>query len=1348
MLLPHLWRDLQRDSGREFTLDACCNIRGSNSHCARFCAPIPRRDFFKTSLANHHVWMNAPFSRLAAFTKRYLSEKQKSPHNTSACILVPCRPRDTRVHSLLSHLPVLKEYPAGTQLFSAPGQDDTRDVLPPYRYPVRVYYDARVPHKHTASSLESSSGNLSMLFNGTVALHTATFLLDSGASASFISKDLADALGLTVSPCEGTLKTADGHDAPLLGQCTARIKIQQYQGAHMFFVCDLSDQFDVVLGDDWLCKHNSYIDFSSKTCVLRKGKRRVSIRAGMTQSAHSQDGSPPLLSAMQLKRAVRHGAELFMVVISAETDTESSATQVSDSGAGPQGSQTLNHLRVSDSSTNQLQQHALQKLLHKYRCCFPDELPKFKSVGRKVPHTIELEPGAKPPCRPMYRLSQPEMAELKKQITELLAKGYIEPSTSNFGSPVLFVRKKDGSLRMCIDYRAVNKLTVKNKYPLPRIDDILDCINGSTVFSSIDLRSGYYQIEIHPDDVPKTAFRTPFGSFQFKCLAFGMSNAPSSFQNVMNDIFREYIGDFLVVYLDDLCLYSKSPEEHLIHLEKVLSKLREHNLYANLKKCDFGKSHLDFLGHVIGADGLRVDPKKTAIVQGWPKPKDVPHLRSFLGLANYFRRFVKSYSSMVSPLTSLLRKGKSIADWDHACDVAFESVKKALVTAPVLAAPDFSNPDGFQVYTDASLDGLGAALLQEGRPVAYYSRKLIPAERNYTTTELECLAVIDALREWRCYLEGVRFVVFTDHQPLTFSDTKITLSRRLVRWLEELQRFSFTWKYKKGSENVVADSLSRVPALLNHIRFEAMTPSITAITSRKGTKRRKVATDTPSAVDPTKAEPPTTKRKDILRLIAQGYSKDSMFEKLTPGRFSHKNGLWYKGDKLLVPDALDVRTTLIEEAHDTPYSGHLGFKKTLELLQRNYWWPRMRDHIKKYVDTCDSCQRNKSSNQKPGGLLQPLPIPERNWESVSLDLITDLPTTARDHDSVIVIVDRLSKMAHFIPCKKSLSSLELAIVFAREVIRLHGWQKSIVMDRDPRFTSQFWQDLCKVFGTKLRLSTAFHPQTDGQTERMNRLIEDVLRHYVSPQLTDWDMLLTPLEFAINNATQESTGMSPFQMNYGHHPLTPLNLHADCKTPSVQDFAGRMADNLQLAKDALRAAQDRQKSFANTKRRDVQFKVGDKVMLSTKNIHLNNPGPRKLLPRWCGPFKVIKTIGAVAYKLKLADTMRIHDVFHVSLLKPYHPDSRVKAPPPPLHIGGNLEYEVETILNHRDRRRGRSTRREFLVKWVGYQPEHNTWEPEKHLVHSPDILAKYWNTRATQEAAPASNQRSSRGRSRR
>ena len=430
-------------------------------------------------------------------------------------------------------------------------------------------------------------------------------------------------------------------------------------------------------------------------------------------------------------------------------------------------------------STNDASVEAVSEVVDEFADVFRDELGHGLPPDRGIGHAIPVEDGVVPPFRPMYRLSQRELKEVDSTVRDLLAKGLIEPSTSPYGAPILFVGKKDGSLRMCVDYRALNKLTVKNRYPLPRIDDLFDKLQGSHMFSSLDLTSGYHQIRICQDDVQKTAFRTPLGHFQFKVLCFGLTNAPATFQAVMNRVLQPYLGQFVLVYMDDILIFSKSAAEHAEHVRLVLQKLREHALYAKHSKCEFGKRDVAFLGHVVSADGLKVDPKKVAVVQDWPAPLNVGHVRSFLGLGNYFRRFIQGYSNLVRPMNDLLKKGADFR-WDERCAAAFDGLKAALAGALVLALPDFSSdaPD-FEVWCDASGFGIGAVLLQGGRVIVYEARTLNSAERNYSTGEQELLAVVHALRTWRCYLEGEKgVVIMTDHAPNTFLPTQQHLSGR------------------------------------------------------------------------------------------------------------------------------------------------------------------------------------------------------------------------------------------------------------------------------------------------------------------------------------------------------------------------------------------------------------------------------------------------------------------------------------------------------------------------------------------------------------------------------------------
>ncbi|GKB76760.1 putative reverse transcriptase domain-containing protein, partial [Tanacetum coccineum] len=408
--------------------------------------------------------------------------------------------------------------------------------------------------------------------------------------------------------------------------------------------------------------------------------------------------------------------------------------------------------------------------------------------------------------RAPYRLAPAEMQELSTQLQELSDRGFIRPSSSPWGAPVLFVKKKDGSFRMCIDYRKLNKLTVKNRYPLPRIDDLFDQLQGSRVYSKIDLRSGYHQLRVHEEDIPKTAFRTRYGHYEFQVMPFGLTNAPTVFMDLMNRVCKPYLDRFVIVFIDDILIYSKSRKEHEGHLKLILKLLKEEELYAKFSKCEFWLSKVQFLGHVIDSEGIHVDPAKIESIKDWASPKTPTEIRQFLGLAGYYRRFIEGFSKIARPMTKLTQKSVKF-DWGEKAEAAFQLLKQKLCSAPILALPEGS--ENFVVYCDASHKGLGAVLMQREKVIAYASRQLKVHEKNYTTHDLELGAVVFALKMWRHYLYGTKCVVFTDHKSLQHILDQKELNMRQRRWLELLSDYDCEIRYHPGKANVVADALSR-----------------------------------------------------------------------------------------------------------------------------------------------------------------------------------------------------------------------------------------------------------------------------------------------------------------------------------------------------------------------------------------------------------------------------------------------------------------------------------------------------------------------------------------------------------
>ncbi|WMV43384.1 hypothetical protein MTR67_036769 [Solanum verrucosum] len=422
---------------------------------------------------------------------------------------------------------------------------------------------------------------------------------------------------------------------------------------------------------------------------------------------------------------------------------------------------------------------------------FPEDLPGVPPE-REINFGIDLLPDTQPISIPPYRMAPAELKELKEQLKDLLDKGFIRPSISPWGALVLFVKKKDGSLRMCIDYKQLNKVTIKNKYPIPRIDDLFDQLQGASHFSKIDLRSGYHQLRVRDSDIPKTAFRTRYGYYEFVVMSFGLTNALVAFMDLMNRVFKQYLDLFVIVFIDDILIYSRNEEEHASHLRVVLQTLKDHQLFAKFNKCEFWLQSVAFLGHIVSSEGIRVDSQKIETVKQWPRPTSATDIRSFLGLAGYYRQFVEGFSSIASPLTKLTQK-KVKFQWSDDCEKSFAELKTRLTTAPVLTLPEGS--DGYVIYCDASRVGLGCVLMQRGKVIAYASRQLKVHEKNYPTHGLELAAVVFALKIWRHYLYGVHVDVFTYHKSLQYVFTQKELNLRQRRWLEFLKDYDMSVHY-------------------------------------------------------------------------------------------------------------------------------------------------------------------------------------------------------------------------------------------------------------------------------------------------------------------------------------------------------------------------------------------------------------------------------------------------------------------------------------------------------------------------------------------------------------------------
>ncbi|KAL4017223.1 hypothetical protein IC575_024901 [Cucumis melo] len=699
-------------------------------------------------------------------------------------------------------------------------------------------------------------------------------------------------------------------------------------------------------------------------------------------------------------------------------------------------------------------------------------------------------------------MTSAELKELKVQLQKLLNKGFIRLSVSPWREPVFFVKKKDGSMRLCIDYRELNKVTVKNRYPLPRIDDLFDQLQGATIFSKIDLRARHHQLTIRDSDIPKTAFRSRYGHYEFIVMSFCLTNAPAVFMDLMNKVFKDFLDTFVIVFIDDILIYSKTEAEHEEHLHQVLETLRANKLYAKFSKCEFWLKKVSFLGHVVSSEGVSVDPANIEAITSWPRPSTVSEIRSFLGLAGYYRRFVENFSRIASPLSQLSRKETPFF-WSPACESSFQELKQKLVSAPVVLVLDGSG--SFLIYSDALKKRLGCVLMQQSKVVTYASRQLKSHEQNYPTHDLELAAVVFALKIWRHYLYGEKIQVFTDHKSLKYFFTQKELNMRQRRWLELVKDYDCEILYHSGKTNVVADALSRKVA------------HSTTLTTKQA----------PLLRDFERAEIAVSVG-EVASQLAQLSVQPTLRQRIIVAQLNDP----YLVEKRRLVETGVVKTELLTEAYSSPFTMHPGSTKMYQDLRCVYWWRNMKREVADFVSRCLVCQQMKAPRQRPAGLLQPLSVLGWKWKSVSMNFITGLPRTLKGYTVIWIVVDRLTKSAHFFSGKSTYTASKWGQLYMTQIVRLHGVPVSIVSDRDARFTSKFWKGLQLALGTRLDFSIAFHPQTDGQTERLNQILEDMLRACVLEFSGSWDSHLHLMEFAYNNSYQATIGMAQFEALYG------------------------------------------------------------------------------------------------------------------------------------------------------------------------------------------------------------------------
>ncbi|KAI3682698.1 hypothetical protein L1987_82867 [Smallanthus sonchifolius] len=950
--------------------------------------------------------------------------------------------------------------------------------------------------------------------NGTFLVNSqyASLLFDTGADKSFVSLHFEPLLAKTRSQLEKTftVEVANG-DSLIIDSVIHDCSLELNDHAFPINLVPMPlGSFDIIIGMDWLSNHHAEVICFEK-CI------RIPLPSGETLRVF---GEKPCkgLKLMSCTTAQKYLRKKYVAFLA--------------------------HVVQKDVEKKSIQDIPI---IQDFSEVFPEDLSGLPPV-RQVEFRIDLVPGANPMARAPYRLAPSEMQELASQLQELSDKGFIRPSHSPWGAPVLFVKKKDGSFRMCIDYRELNKLTIKNRYPLPRIDDLFDQLQDSTCFSKIDLRSGYHQLRVQEEDIPKTAFRTRYGHYEFMVMPFGLTNAPAVFMDLMNRVCKPYLDKFVIVFIDDILIYSKTKADHEQHLRLVLDLLRKEQLYAKFFTCEFWLKEVQFIGHIVNDKGIHVDPAKIEAVKNWNAPKTPTEVRSFLGLAGYYRRFISNFSKIAVPLTALTHKGKHY-EWGPKQEEAFQTLKQKLCNAPILTLPDGN--DDLVVYCDASNQGLGCVLMQRGK----------------------------------------------DHVMLQCVRIQTDIQNRIL----EAQHVSVT--------------------------------------------------------------------------------ESNMYEEMSCGvelqLESKLNGLLYYLNRIWVPDRDDLRTFLMNEAHKTRYSIHPGAYKMYQDLRQQYWWPDMKKDIALYVAKCLTCSKVKAEHQRPSGLLEQPEIPVWKWENLAMDFITKLPRTSSGYDSIWVIIDRLTRSAHLLPIREDYRVEKLARIYIDKIVSRHGVPLNIISDRDARFISHFWQSLQTALGTRLDLSTAYHPQTDGQTKRTIQTLEDMLRACVIDFSGNWDSHLSLIEFSYNNSYHTSINMAPFEALYGRKCRSPIcwNEIGEAQITGPE-LIQETSDKIIQIRDNIRVARSRQKSYADKRRKPLEFQVGDFVLLKVSPwkgvIRFGKKG--KLAPRYVGPFKILERIRKVAYKLDLPPSLgNVHPTFHVSNLKKCLADENLHIPLDDVHIDETMHF---------------------------------------------------------------------------
>lgn len=1094
----------------------------------------------------------------------------------------------------------------------------------------------------------------------------------------------------------------------------------------------------LLLGGPFLSHNCLLIDHEVRTCIDKTSDYDLLNPPTRVERIHN-----PIPSRREILHLRKNVISQLQSVLSTRHDEHEICTISTTPNVGSLLRERISTLAFIEKNKEHLERLD-SEMRRKFEDRFPDDIPHVDELPTDIVHRIRLkDPNQIIQCR-KYNTPRKYREAWDALLNQHIAAGRLRPSSSSFVSPAFLVPKKDPTAlpRWVNDYRALNANTIPDNHPLPRIDEILrDCAKGK-IFGKIDMTNSFFQTRMHPDDIKYTAIDTPLGLHEWTVMPQGGRNAPATHQRRMYMALRPLIGKICHAYLDDIIIWSQTVTEHVKNVQTVLEALRKASLFCSPKKTSLFCTEIDFLGHHISTNGIEADASKVKRILDWPVPQNASDVRSYLGLVRYLEQFLPHLADHTRILTPLTTKTAETEwpGWSNTHQLAFDAITKLVVGRGCLTTIDHDDIGDNRIFVtcDAS-DWRTGAMLSFGpspktaRPVAFDSMQLRDAQLNYPVHEKELLAIVRALKKWRIELLGTPFTVYTDHRTLERFMTQRELSRRQARWQEFFAQYDFTIEYILGEENTVADALSRLPPEIEDLPTYA-----------QGTIN--MPANISNIIKPISLVMSITPDASLLKDIKSGYTTDPWCTKLSslvdslPG-LRREDGLLYLNDRLVIPRITHLRETIFRLAHDE--LGHFGLDKSYAALRESYYWPNMRKELEQsYIPACPDCARNKSRTTKPAGPLHPLPVPDNRGDSVSIDFIGPLPLE-QGFDGIMTVTDRLGADMRLVPCRMNMKASEIANLFFNHWYCENGLPLNIVSDRDKWFTSKFWKSLHRLTGIKLKMSTAFHPETDGSSERTNKTVNQALRYFVDRHQNGWVNALPRVRFNLMSTINASTGYSRFHLHLGRTPklLPPLTVENVRKTR--MDFPTDVTNALESimalktdiadAHDALLASKVAQANATNQHRSDEpKYNVGDEVYLSTahrRREYLSGDNRRvaKFMPRFDGPYKIVSANPESSnYTLDLPEHTNIHPTFHASELKRHiandgklYPSRESQRPGPFITPTGAEEWEIDRILDRRTRGRGF----QYLVRWRGCGPEADVWLAGQEL-EDCDALQSY------------------------